>query len=159
MSGSEWSKSRAESRHCRSKVVRLLAAVGLLSVIMATPAAAEVVSDVPLYVVSTGPASEFYGYTAPVVVTEKGGQVTYVNLDLARHNLVQDPQADGVAGSGKKPWCESYRKGKCPVFWTPQIGIGQQTEVLGLKSVKPGTTYTFFCTLHPGMRGTLVVRP
>jgi plastocyanin len=158
MSGSGSSEGRRVSRDRPSRIFRVIAAFGWV-VSMATPTTAGTLTDVPLYVVSTGPASEFYGYTAPVVVTERGGEVTYANLDIARHNLVQDPQADGVAGPHKNPWCKGYRKGTCPVFWTPQIGIGQQTEVLGLERVKPGKTYTFFCTLHPGMRGTLIVRP
>ncbi|MGH2729708.1 MAG: hypothetical protein ACRDJI_03785, partial [Actinomycetota bacterium] len=132
--------ARAKPNGHRDKILRLVGAVVSMCVIMATPIAEAASTDVPVYVVVTGPASEFYGYSAPVVVTEKGGRVTYLNLDIARHNLVQDPQADGVAGSDKKPWCKGYRKGTCPLFWTKQIGIGQQTDVLGLESVKPGKT-------------------
>ncbi len=136
-----------------------LALAGLMLFIISVPTSAGSTDDVPVYVVSTGPAAQFYGYVAPVVVTEKGGSVTYLNLDIARHDLVQDVQADGFAGSRKKPWCKSFRKGTCPVFWTPSIGLGQQTQVKGLESVKPGKTYSFLCTLHPGMTGTLIVRP
>lgn len=139
--------------------MRRFAAVLAAVVLSASPTVAETDADVPVFVVLTGPAAQFYGYTAPVIATQKGGQVTYANLDIAFHNVVQDTKADGVAGSNKKPWCSSYKKGECPVFWTKQIGVGQQTEVLGLESVKPGKTYTFFCTLHPGMRGSLVVAP
>ena len=131
----------------------------VMLVLMSVPTPAETTDNVPVYAVSTGPGAQFYGYAAPAVVTEKGGSVTYINLDIARHDLVQDVEADGFAGSQKKPWCKSYKKGTCPIFWTPTIGIGQTTEVQGLDSVKAGETYSFLCTLHPGMKGTLVVRP
>jgi plastocyanin len=132
-----------------------------ISVVMliAMPTSARTLDDVPVNVVTTAPGAQFHGYAAPVVVTQKRGTVTYVNLDIAPHNVVQDPRADGVAGPKKKPWCKAFRKRACPVFWTKQIAIGQQTNVLGLESVKPGKTYSFYCTLHPGMRGTLVVAP
>ena len=137
----------------------LLAATLLALVATATPTTAEPASGVPANVVTTGPAAQFYGYTAPVVLTQKGGSITYVNLDIARHDFVQDTKADGVSGPRKRPWCKSYPKRKCPIFWTPTIGVGQETEVRGLARVKPGKTYTFLCTLHPSMSGTLVVAP
>ena len=45
------------------------------------------------------------------------------------------------------------------MFWTPKIGVAQQTDVLGLESVKPGQIYSFYCTLHASMKGKLVVTP
>ncbi len=141
----------------RHRLALALTALAFASI--TAPVSAEGREDVPVNFVTTGPGSQFYGYTAPVVVTEKGGSVTYVNLDVVRHDFVQDVAVDGVAGPSKKPWCKTYRKGKCPVFWTPSIGLSQETDVLGLESVKPGKSYSFLCTLHPGMKGTLVVRP
>ena len=137
---------------------RLLCAVSLLVVVVAAPSTAAP-TEVPVNVVTTAPAAQFHGYTAPVVVTEKSGRLTYVNLDIVQHDVVQDVEADGVKGPKRKPWCKAFKKRACPVFWSPKIGVGQETEVLGLESVKPGQTYTFYCTLHPGMQGTLVVRP
>ena len=64
--------------------------------------------------------------------------------------------APGLAGSGKDPWCKRF-KGKCPVFWTPLLGLGETTELKGLQNTQPGRTYTFYCSLHPGMRGSLAV--
>lgn len=139
--------------------IACLIGAAMLVPVSVTSAAAHPTRDVsPVYVVTSTPGAQFYGYTAPAVVIEKGGQVTYVNLDIVQHDLVQDPEADGVGGPKKEPWCKTFR-GKCPVFWTPKIGIGQDTEVLGLENVKPGATYSFLCTLHPGMRGVLVVTP
>ena len=104
-----------------------------------------------------GPQAQFAGYLTRVMVASKStGKVLYTNLDVVRHDVVQDPRTDGVAGSGKDPWCKRF-KGKCPVFWTPLLGLGETTELQGLKNTQAGRTYTFYCSLHPGMRGTLAV--
>jgi plastocyanin len=42
------------------------------------------------------------------------------------------------------------------LFWSPLVGLSQTTPVLGVSGLKPGT-YSFYCTLHPGMKGKLVV--
>ena len=34
---------------------------------------------------------------------------------------------------------------------------GAETDLQGLKNTQPGKTYTFYCSLHPGMRGSLAV--
>ena len=107
----------------------------------------------------TGPAAKYYGYVTPAIVVDKGGQITYTNFDLERHNVVQDVNFDGIHGSSKAKWCGLFDKGRCPVFYSPLIGLGQSTKVQGLKAVKPGTLYTFYCTLHPGMKGKLLIRP
>lgn len=139
-------------------VTRLLAAA-ILVVVMATPTVAEQFDSSPVNVVTTLAGAQFHSYTAPVVVTQKGGELTYLNLDIVQHDVVQDPRVDGIAGSKKKPWCSAFKKGACPVFWTPKIGVAQQTDVLGLESVKPGQIYSFYCTLHASMKGKLVVTP
>ena len=104
----------------------------------------------------SGPQAQFYGYATPVIATERKGHVTYTNVDLVRHDIVQDPRTDGVAGPSTAPWCGRFRKGKCPIFWTPLMGLGQKTPIRGLANVRAGKTYTFYCTLHPGMRGRLI---
>ena len=65
--------------------------------------------------------------------------------------------SDEVANKKKDKWCREFKKGKCPLFWSARAGLGDTVPVQGLKNLKPGNTYTFFCTLHPGMKGTLVV--
>jgi polyvinyl alcohol dehydrogenase (cytochrome) len=106
-----------------------------------------------------GPQAQFYGYLTPAAVVAEGGKLEYTNADIVSHDVVQDVVGDHVAGSAKKPWCKNYAPGKCPVFWTPLKGLGETTAVQGLDQVKPGQRYSFYCTLHPGMRGTLVVTP
>lgn len=111
----------------------------------------------------TGPAAKFYGYTTPAMVVEKGGVLTLTNVDLERHDVVHDTETDGFGGPKKMPWCEADEHGHehgdpCPVFWSKLIGLGQTTRVLGLQNVEPGEIYTFYCTLHHGMKGKLIVR-
>lgn len=105
----------------------------------------------------SGPQAQFAGYATRVIVASKStGRLQYTNLDVVRHDVVQNPRTDGVAGPGTDRWCNRFR-GPCPVFWTPLLGLGETTEVLGLKNTKAGRTYSFYCTLHPGMQGTLAV--
>lgn len=103
-------------------------------------------------------AAKFYGYATPVVVVQPGAAITYYNFDIEKHNVVQDAIADGVSSKKKQPWCRDFPKGKCPVFWSKLIGLGE-APMLGLENVQPGQVYTFYCTLHPGMKGRLVAVP
>jgi polyvinyl alcohol dehydrogenase (cytochrome) len=105
----------------------------------------------------TLPGAQFYGYATPVVVVDKGGQISYTNLDIVQHDFVQDVLVDGFAGSSKRPWCGRFPRKRCPVFWSELAGLGQSVAVQGLGSVKPGKTYSFFCTIHNGMKGKLIV--
>ncbi|HYH58901.1 MAG TPA: PQQ-binding-like beta-propeller repeat protein [Thermoleophilaceae bacterium] len=84
----------------------------------------------------TGPGATYAGYTPPVMVTQVGGPLNYTNLDIARHDVVAD--------SG--------------VFRSALAGTGETVPVTGLENVKSGQSYGFFCSIHTGMRGTLVVR-
>ena len=109
--------------------------------------------------VVSGATAKYYGYLTPVVVIQKGDGITYTNIDIERHNVTQDVNTDGVHGSSKRKWCKLFPAGKCPVFYSPLIGLGQSESVQGLQYVKPGQIYTFYCTLHPGMKGHLIVFP
>jgi len=140
-----------------------------LSFVVAGPGAARPLDATRLDatpVALSGPAAKFWGYITPLLVVEKGGELTYTNLDVEKHDLVHDADSDGFGGPKKMPWCKRqpadghhhHHGSACPVFWSDQIGLGQSTQVLGLKNLKPGTLYTFFCTLHHGMRGTLIAR-
>jgi len=110
--------------------------------------------------VVSGPQAQSYGYLTPEIVVQKGGSLDYANFDVVRHNVVQDVTGDGKALSRAKAkhtrWCGQFKRGRCPMFWSKLIGLGQQEQVLGVSALKPGT-YSFLCTLHPGMKGKLVV--
>ena len=45
-----------------------------------------------------------------------------------------------------------------PLFHTRLVGLGESAPVEGLQNVKSGQTYDFFCSVHPGMQGQLIVR-
>ena len=131
-----------------SWALRPVMAAALLVLLSAPPAQARVAV--------AGPGGFAAGFATPVVVTTVGGPLTFVNSDIAPHNFVADEDFVPKKLAKKKEWCASFAKGKCPLFWSPTITAGQQTDVLGLDLLKSGQTYSFFCSLHPNMRGTLV---
>lgn len=105
-------------------------------------------------VVATGPGGFALGYATPVVVARAGGSLTYINADVAPHDVVSDEY-----GPGDQPWCRNYPLNKCPMIWSNLISLANSTPVLGLDNAVPGATYTFTCSLHPNMQGTLVISP
>jgi plastocyanin len=109
--------------------------------------------------VVSGPAGQFYGYATPAMVVQPGGTLSYANFDIVQHDVVHDVGADGIANKKKDKWCRDFKKGECPLFWSARASLGQTVEVKGLKNLTAGEVYTFFCTLHPGMKGSLVVAP
>jgi hypothetical protein len=89
-----------------------------------------------------GPGAASTTYATPVMLTRVGGPVSFANFDLPQHDVVSDARApDGL-----------------PLFRSPRSGIGEVVPVNGLDRVQSGRQYGFYCSLHPGMRGTLIVR-
>jgi outer membrane protein assembly factor BamB len=86
-------------------------------------------------IVASGPGAASYGYLTPIVLTNKGQKVTYINGDVVRHNVVST-------------------KG---LFRSDLINTGESADVVGAEKLEPGT-YDFLCEPHPGMKGQLVVR-
>jgi plastocyanin len=72
-----------------------------------------------------------FNYGAPITVAP-GATVTFVNMDDARHNVTADDKS----------------------FASPTVNGGTTTFTA---PTTPGT-YTFHCTFHPTMRGTLIVK-
>ena len=68
--------------------------------------------------------------------TQVGGQVNYTNGDIIRHDVVSN---EGL-------------------FRSRLAGTGETVPVEGLENVESGKTYGFYCSLHPGMKGQLIVR-
>ncbi|MGH2736640.1 MAG: cupredoxin domain-containing protein [Actinomycetota bacterium] len=142
----------------RPQRLTIVALVATMSLVPATSARGDDRSRVqggPEIV--SGPAAQFYGYATPAMVVEKGGSLAYTNLDLVQHDVVHDVGTDGVSRKKRAPWCKRFDQGQCPIFWSNRAGLGSTVKVKGLNGVKPGEIYTFLCTLHPGMKGQLVV--
>lgn len=91
--------------------------------------------------VVAGPGAQTAGYATPAVVTFTGGQLSFSNLDIVQHDVT----ADAKGPDGK------------PLFQSKLIGLGETASVDGVDKLKPGQNYTFHCSLHPGMHGTLIV--
>jgi plastocyanin len=120
-------------------------------------AAAAPASAGPAMTVLSGPQAQSYGYLTPQIVVSQGGSLQYTNVDIVRHDVVQDVAADNKSlKGGKARWCKQFKRGKCPLFYSKLEGLTQTEQVLGVSALKPGT-YSFYCTLHPGMKGKLTV--
>jgi plastocyanin len=79
-------------------------------------------------------------FLTTAVTIAQGEQVTFHNTDLATHDVTSD--AAGPDGA--------------PLFDSAQIGLNKTAVVEGTQYLKTGT-YTFFCSIHPFMKGTLTV--
>lgn len=140
---------------------RSITAICLLSMLLLPAAAAAEETDPPRHdqgpVIVSGAVGQFYGYLTPAMVVQRGGELTYANFDIVQHDVVHDVKEDGVANKKKDKWCKGFDKGTCPLFWSARAGLGETVPVQGLKNLKTGEIYTFFCTLHPGMKGKILV--
>jgi polyvinyl alcohol dehydrogenase (cytochrome) len=88
-----------------------------------------------------GPGAASTTYLTPAMVTQPGGPLTFANADVAQHDVTSDQTVNGA-----------------PLFHTPLIAFGKTAPVEGLDNVQAGQSYAFHCSIHPGMRGTLIVR-
>lgn len=94
-------------------------------------------------------------YATTNMVVHKRLGINYTNLDMNLHDVVA---RDDFRPDGSAPWCADYPSGTCPLFWTPLInGGGTMTPVQGLQDAKVGRDYTFYCSIHPYMVGTITV--
>jgi len=93
-----------------------------------------------------GPGGYFSAgdYYTPVVATPSGGRVTFSNYDIEPHNVVSTKKV----GNGRRAR---------PLFASRLLDFNESAPVAGVRRLRPGT-YEFYCTLHPWMRGTLVVQ-
>jgi glucose/arabinose dehydrogenase len=73
------------------------------------------------------------------VTMAAGSKVTFTNADIAPHNVIAD--ATGKNG---------------PLFASSTVTAGQSAEVKGAGALTAGA-YTFHCSVHPNMRGSLTV--
>lgn len=131
--------------------MRALLLVSLMALLPVTGALAPP-SATPSVVVL--PGGWLTQYATPVLAIPPGGALDLYNVDVMYHDVVSHE-----VGPADQPWCANFETGSCPLFWTRLAGLGEQVPVLGLEHARPGGTYTFYCTKHNGMQGTLVVLP
>ena len=131
------------------KTTLLVCCVALLVLVPATPSHAVVAAAVP--------GSTSVGYATSTVVTAPGGPLIFTNADIYPHNLVAFKVYLPPKETKDHEWCSLFPKKACPLFWSETIATGSATPVEGLEGVESGKEYAFFCTLHPGMKGTLKV--
>jgi plastocyanin len=121
-------------------------------------------------------------YGLPGTVAQVGGELTFANLDIQRHDVVAATAVapnqctspnPAICPAGTPFWCLPpdptqawtptggdndlpFPPGTCPMFWSRLISVGTTTEVFGLEHLTSGTAYEFLCSIHRMMRGTLV---
>lgn len=117
-----------------------------------------VVAPAPAAEVATAPGGFVAGFLPPVLVIAEGEPINYTNADIAPHNFIADGAFLPKKAARKAEWCTAFDAGRCPLFWSPTIGTGEVTAVRGLERLASGDQYSFLCTVHPAMKGTLVVR-
>jgi plastocyanin len=110
-------------------------------------------------VAAAGPGSFAGSYATPVVFTQSGGPVTFVNGDVAPHTMTAADAYLPKKIAKKTRRCSGYSPRSCPLFATKTVDSGESAELGGLKRLKPGGQYAFRCMIHSNMRGTLVVAP
>jgi plastocyanin len=122
---------------------------------MMSLASASLPSHAADLVYASGPGEQFHGYTVPAIVIRAGDAVTYLNADIANHDVVSDalgPDTAACVAAG-------YLAGQCPKFWTPLLALGQQSPIFGIDAISAGATLSYRCTIHAAMKGTLAVLP
>lgn len=133
---------------------RLSAALAAVSaaLLLAAPAPAHAA------IAAAGPGGFVAGFVTPVVVAAQGEAITFANADVAPHNFVADGVYLTKKDAKKARWCSAYTSKTCPLFWSATVGAGETADVEGVERLEAGSQYPFFCTVHPGMKGTLVIR-
>lgn len=90
--------------------------------------------------VVAGPGAVYTTYLTPVAVVQASNpKLSFTNLDVAPHDVDHKPGPGQPALFGNDP-----------------IGLGQSAPVNFFGSLQAGTTYDFYCSVHPGMFGTLI---
>jgi plastocyanin len=89
-----------------------------------------------------GPEAQSTGYATPAIAMSAGGQLSFTNLDIVQHDVTAEQRGPNGA----------------PLFQSKLIGLGEATPVVGVDKLESGHSYAFYCSVHPGMRGTLIVQ-
>jgi len=90
-----------------------------------------------------GPGAYLTTYATPVMTVRVAGLLNFINNDLPQHDVT----AVDLGSDGK------------PLFQSKLIGLGEVAQVAGTDRLVAGRSYAFYCSIHPGMRGTLIAAP
>lgn len=104
---------------------------------------------------SGGGAGTAGGYVLDRAVVDVDGTLTFTNADIRAHDVVSRAN-----GPPTNPWCARHTDRACPLFASPLIGGDPlagpaSAAVEGTAQLTPLASYPFYCTIHPGMEGTL----
>lgn len=127
------------------RTLLLVAAAGAAA--LAAPATAQPLPEGVVNVVA-GPQGSATNYVTTQVVATAGTTVGFANLDTTTHD---------VTSRATKTVVIKKKKRVVPLFHAPITPSGGVTAIPGTEGLKPGS-YDFYCTLHPGMTGTLTVQ-
>ena len=114
---------------------------------LAVPASAQPLPERAVNVVA-GPQGSATNYVTTRLVATPGTKVSLVNLDTTTHD---------VTSRATKTVVVKKKKRVVPLFHAPITASGGVAPVLGTEGLKAGD-YDFYCSLHPGMTGTLTVQ-
>lgn len=128
----------------------------LFSSVMALVLVAMVAPSANAVVVLAGPGGFAAGYATPATIAPVGGPLAFVNGDIQPHNVIAYEDFLPKKTAKKTPWCKNYPAKKCPIFWSKTAALGGTAMVEGLENTETGGQYRFFCSIHPGMKGTLI---
>ena len=126
-----------------------LIAAGVCGAVLTVPGSiATATAAGPGTAIVAGPYAQNAGFATPTMVITKGSDASLVNADpLSPHSVVSTKTHRVKVGR---------RYVRKPLFATNVVGSGTVVTIAGTSGLKPGS-YSFVCSLHGGMKGTLIV--
>lgn len=134
--------------HTPRRLALGVAAAGLLASSVAATAAP---APVPSLAVAP-PQGAVVGFALPEAVVLQGQALSFLNADVVAHTLTSVATKPKRIKYGKK-----YFTIRVPLFDSGSVSSLGNADVKGVTGLKPGS-YAFYCSMHTGMKGTLVVQ-
>lgn len=126
-------------------LVTMGAAVALTQTASAAPPPAPAIAV-------AGPEAAAVGFVSRYVVSLQGQALSFANGDVSGHTLTSKATRKKIVKYGKKRYVIYV-----PLFDSDSVNAGVVGDVKGVTSLKPGK-YDFYCALHTGMTGQLIVQ-